>query len=126
MGQPLASFPIVSTCDAGEAEYVLSRELVDLRIKRVQDPGAFRLDMNGVHLGRTMLGYNRFGVDTVIDPGLVNDAVVLAMGAGPSSVFEIDGVPVDCTTKLVVQPFRSFMTSGNASSLLAESAASRS
>jgi len=49
-----------------------------------------------------MLGYNRFGTDTVVDPGLVDDAVVLVIGLGPPSVFEIDGEPVDCTKRLVV------------------------
>jgi AraC-like DNA-binding protein len=103
MRHPLASFPIVSTRDTDEAESVLSRELAALRIKRVQDRRAFRLDMNGVHLGRTMIGYNRFGTDTVVDPGLVDDAVVFVMGVGrPSSVFEIDGEPVDCTKRVVV------------------------
>lgn len=102
MGYPLASFPIASTSDVEVAEFVLSRELANLRIKRVQDRRSFRLEMNGVHLGRTMIGYNRFGTDTVVDPGLVDDAVVLAIGVGPASVFEIDGEPVDCTKRAVV------------------------
>ena len=98
----LASHSIVSTRDADEAESVLSRELADLRIKKVRDRRAFRFDMNGVHLGRTMIGYNRFATDTVVDPGLIDDAVLLVMGVGPSSFFEIDGEPVDCTKRLVV------------------------
>jgi AraC-like DNA-binding protein len=58
--------------------------------------------MNGVHLGRTMLGYNRFVTDTVVDPGLIDNAVLVVVGFGPPSVFEIDGEPVDCTKKMVV------------------------
>jgi AraC-like DNA-binding protein len=102
MGHTLASFPIASTSDIEIAESVLSRELADLRITRVADRREFHLDMNGVHLGRTMIGYNRFVTDTVVDPGLVGDAVVVAIGVGPASVFEIDGEPVDCTKRLVV------------------------
>jgi AraC-like DNA-binding protein len=102
LGQPLAPFPIVSTRDTDEAESVLSRELADLRIKRVHDRRSFRLDMNGVHLGQTMLGYNRFGADTIVDPGLVDESVVLAIGVGPASVFTIDGEPVDSTKRLAV------------------------
>ena len=37
MGHPLAAFPLAKTCDADEAQSVLSREISELRFKSVRD-----------------------------------------------------------------------------------------
>jgi len=96
IGQPLSSFPIVSTGEVEEARAVLSRELVDVGFLKVPDRRSFGFQMNGVQLGRTSVGYNQFDADTRIDPGEMGDVVVLVLGTGPSSVFELDGEPVLC------------------------------
>ena len=107
MRYPLASFPIVSTRDTDEAQSILSRELVGVRFKRVRDRRAFRLEMNGVHLGRTMAGYNQYASDILVDAGEVDDIVALAIGTGPPSVFYLDGKPLVCTAKgAVIAPSR--------------------
>ena len=107
MRYPLASFPIVSTRDTDEAQSILSRELVGVRFKRVRDRRAFRLEMNGVHLGRTMVGYNQYASDILVDAGEVDDIVALAIGTGPPSVFYLDGKPLVCTAKgAVIAPSR--------------------
>jgi AraC-like DNA-binding protein len=100
MTQPLASFPITSTRDTDEAESILSRELVALRFDKVRDPSRFGLEMNGVHLGRTMIGHNRFDTETVVDAGEVDRAIVLTMGGtGAPTVCHIDAEPVACARK---------------------------
>jgi len=90
----LTEFPISSTRDADEARHIVSRELTDVRFRSVRAPSRFRFEMNGVHLGRSMIGYNRFGTDTIVDPGDVAGCVVLSIGVGPESVFHIDGKSV--------------------------------
>jgi AraC-like DNA-binding protein len=64
--------------------------------------------MNGVHLGRTMIGYNRFDAETIVDGGEMGNAVTLAVGrGGPPSTIELDGEPVVCVeTGAVVSPLR--------------------
>ncbi len=107
MNHPLACFPITSTSDADEAQSILSRELTDLRIKKVRDLGAFGLEMNGVHLGRTMVGYNQFNTETLVDPGEVKDAMLLIVGVGTPAIFHVDGESVVCTEKgAVLTPSR--------------------
>ncbi len=107
MGHPLASFPIASTGDTEVAQSILSRELADLRFRKVRDRRSFRLEMNGIHLGRTMLGYNRFDADTLVDPGEIDGAVLFVVGVGRPSVFEIDGEPVVCTERgAILSPSR--------------------
>jgi AraC-like DNA-binding protein len=97
MGQPLARFPIARTNDADEARAILAREIVDVRFKSVRNPGSFGLQMNGVRLGQTMIGYNRFDTDTVVDAGQVDDAVVFTVGAaGLPTTMVLDGEPVPC------------------------------
>ena len=93
MSQPLSAFRIAATSDPDEAQSILSRELVDLRLARVRDRRFFRLEMNAVHLGRTMVGYNVFDTDTWVDAGEVDGAILMIVGVGPSSVFHIDGQP---------------------------------
>lgn len=55
--------------------------------------------MNGVHLGKTLLGYNYFHTDTVIEPGRLDETVALIIGDGPSSTFCVDGESVHCTAR---------------------------
>jgi hypothetical protein len=76
------SQPFASTRDLDEAQAVLSRELVNLRIKKVSNTGRFCMDMNGVHLGRTALAYNWFEVETQLVADIVEDAMFLIIGAG--------------------------------------------
>lgn len=104
---PLASFPIASTSDIDEAQSILSSELLNLRFKKVRDSRSFRLEMNGVHLGKTMLGYNQFDTDTVVDVGQVDSAIVLVIGVGSPTVVHIDREPVVCTEQgAIVSPSR--------------------
>ena len=53
--------------------------------------------MNGVHLGRTMLGYNQFDTDVWIDPGRVDDVFSFVIGTGPPSIFTLDDAPINCS-----------------------------
>ncbi len=107
MDHPLACFPITSTNDVGEAQSILSRELADLRIRKARDHRAFHLEMNGVHLDRTMLGYNHFDTETLIEPDGAKDAVILVMGVGTPAIFHLDGEPVVCAGKgAIVTPSR--------------------
>lgn len=105
MGHPLASFPIASTKNTDEAQAILCRELAGLRFKSVQDHRSFRLDMNGVHLGRTMVGYNQFGADTLVDLGETENVLILAIGVDQPTVSYIDKETIDCTRKgAIVSP----------------------
>ena len=88
---PLSFFPIVSTGDPDEAQSILSRELVDLRITKVVNPKDFQLQMNTVCLGKSTLSYNRFGADTSIDPGQIEDTIVFAINIGSPVAVYIDG-----------------------------------
>jgi AraC-like DNA-binding protein len=99
MDHPLASFPIASTRDTDEAQSILSRELTDLRFKRVRNHRSFHLEMNGIHLGRTMIGYNQFSTDTLVDTGEIEGAMVLVIGVGPPTISYIDKERVVCTER---------------------------
>jgi AraC-like DNA-binding protein len=98
MNLPIDYFPICSTSDVHEAQTILSRELTTLRIQKVRDHRTFRMQMNGVHLGRTLLGYNHFESDTSVNPGETDGMLSLVIGAQGStpSVFHIDGEPIAC------------------------------
>lgn len=97
MGLPLARFPIASTSDADEAEAVLSNELAELHFAKVHDHSAFGLQMNGVHLGQTLISYTSFETDTVVDAGRIDDMIMLIVGgAGPPVIPYVDGEPVVC------------------------------
>ncbi len=102
----LASFPIVSTEDADEAQSILSREMASLRFRRLNNPNRFRLTMNGIHLGRTMLGWNRFDTEAEIEAGRIEDAVMLTMSFGPATIPIIDGEPVDPGRGAITSPSR--------------------
>jgi AraC-like DNA-binding protein len=99
MDHPLASFPIASTRDTDEAQSILSRELTDLHFKRVRNHRSFRLEMNGINLGRTMIGYNQFGTDTLVDTGEIEGAMFLVIGVGPPMISYIDKERVVCTER---------------------------
>jgi AraC-like DNA-binding protein len=58
--------------------------------------------MNGLRLGRTLIAYNRFTADTLVDVGEVADAVILAMGLGPPSTFSLDEEPFVANHRPVV------------------------
>jgi AraC-like DNA-binding protein len=77
---PLSHHRLVASTCIDEATEILSQNIMPLRIGRVEEPQRFRLDMNGVRLGRLFLGYNQFATDTVVEPGLVQDVVALALG----------------------------------------------
>ena len=79
MGLPLASFAIARTSDADEAQSVLSRELSELRFTSVRDRSRFQLEMNGIRLGRTMVAFNHFSTESVVDAGLVDAAVIVSL-----------------------------------------------
>lgn len=102
----LASFPIVSTADTDEAQAILSREMASLRFLKVNAPGRFRLMMNGVHLGRTMLAWNRFDTETEIEAGRIEDALMLTLSVGPPTIPTIDGEPVPTNRGAVTSPTR--------------------
>ncbi len=100
---------IATTCD-DEAADMLGRALVPLRIEKIASPQEFRLDMNGCRLKRLMIVFNRFGVDTLIDAGCVEETVVVGMGYDRRrpSYFEIDEVRVRVSTDkaMVMSPTR--------------------
>ncbi len=106
METPLACFPIVSTDNPDEAQAILSREMSALRFRRVQNPRRFRLIMHGVHLGRTMVGYNRFGAETEVDAGVVDQALIFTLCVGPATIPSIDGVPVRPDYGTIASPGR--------------------
>ena len=88
MSQPLTAFPLVNTSDTDEAQAILSRELSELRIKSVRSPRDFHLQMNGIHLGRTMVAFNQFSTEAQIDAGVVEDAVIVSLSVGPPTVLD--------------------------------------
>ena len=93
----LREFPIVSSGDAEEAEAVLSGHLTDLRIREIRNPKRFGLRMHGVSLGRSQLMFNEFATDTHIDPGVVDDSIILFIGVGDPSVVQVDRETIVCS-----------------------------
>lgn len=107
MNHPLAGFPITSTRDADEAQSTLSREFLDVRVNKVREPRDFHMEMSGVHLGQTLIGYNRFATEIQVDPGEVSDSVFLVLGMETPATIHIDGEPVVSTEKgAVLSPRR--------------------
>ena len=103
----LSNLPVVSTNDTDEAQSVICRELNDVRFQKIRDRQRFHFQMNGVHLGRTMIGYNKFDTETVVDAGTVEDAVILVTSVGAPTITEVDGESVDCSEKgAVMSPAR--------------------
>ena len=87
---PLSSFRLFDTSYAEEAEQVLSDELNKLRILRIADHSEFRVRMNGVHLGGTLIGFNCFDAHTLVDPGRIDDAFILSFGHQVPSMLDVD------------------------------------
>lgn len=87
---PLRQFRIVDTARAEEAEHILSRELNSLRIMSTADRSQFRLQMNGTVLGAVLIGFNRFGVHTRVNPGRLEDTFIFSFGHEKPSVLEVD------------------------------------
>ncbi len=106
MPPPLAAFPIVSTNDVEKAQSILSHEMASLSFRRVHDRDHFQLIMNGAHLGKTMVGYNRFGVETEIDGGQIEEAVIFSICIGTPTIVELDGVPNAPNLGSIVSPPR--------------------
>ena len=104
---PLAGFPITSTRDADEAKSILSREFLDVHVNKARESRDFHMEMSGVRLGQTLIGYNRFGMKTQVDPGEVNDSLFLVLGMGTPATIHIDGDPLVSTVKgAVLSPRR--------------------
>jgi hypothetical protein len=80
--KPLAKFPIIATNHVGQAEVAISRSLTDISIMRTVDRDRFQLQMNGVNIGRTSLVFNRFGTETKIIAGFLEDSVLFVFGGG--------------------------------------------
>ena len=99
---PLGNLPIADTTRAEEAENYLSRELSRLRIVSVTDRNRFRLHMNGVRLGEVFLGFNRFDVHTMVDPGRLEEAFIFSFGHERPSVLSVDGKSVVTTPSSAV------------------------
>lgn len=99
---PLAHFPIASTTDPDEAQAVLSGQLMNLRFLTVRDRHRFRLDMNGLRLGRTAIAFNQFGSETTVDPGRVEETLVVALGLGPPTIVSLDEESIDTTKRWAV------------------------
>jgi len=77
---PLSSYPLVSTASTDVAQSVVSRELADSRIRRIGHNNPFQFDMNGVHFGDTLIGWNSYRSHTEIENGLVDDTVAFVLG----------------------------------------------
>ncbi len=105
---PLHAFPIAETTNADDAQRILSRELMDVRITRADQLERFRLSMNGVRLGHTLVAFNQFATDTTIDAGWVEDTVAVIIGDNIPSVIHLDGEAVVATPgkAAIVSPAR--------------------
>jgi len=99
MPLPLASFPITSTTDPEEAQAILSQELLNLRFQTVRDRHRFRLDINGLRLGRTSIAFNRFNSEAIVDAGEVGEIVLLAIGIGAPAIAHLDGASIKSTER---------------------------
>jgi AraC-like DNA-binding protein len=82
----------------------VSRELTNSRINRV---GAkpFRFEMNGVHLGESLIAWNRYSTHVDVSSGVVEDTVAFVLG-DRLPVFRVGEGSVACTpaTGVVVSP----------------------
>ncbi|MCD6174760.1 MAG: AraC family transcriptional regulator [Planctomycetes bacterium] len=104
----LLSFsPIASTSDTDEAQSMLSRELCGMRFQKVRDHRSFHFRMNGIRLGRTMIGYNHFDTDTEVDAGHVEDALIFVTSIGAPTITNVDGESIDCSERgAIISPSR--------------------
>lgn len=106
MSELLRSFNIVSTADPDEAQAILSRELSNLRIESVANRGRFRFEMNAIHLGRTTIAFNQFSTRTVVDAGVIENAVILSINLGPRAIVQLDDQSVGPEELCIVSPFK--------------------
>lgn len=107
MNHPLACFPITSTRDAEEAQSTLSREFLDVRVNKIRNGRAIHMEMSGVHLDQTMVGYNHFNTETLVDAGEVSDSVFLVLGAGAPAIIHLDSELLVSTEKgAILSPAR--------------------
>jgi AraC-like DNA-binding protein len=106
MSHPLASFAVARTSDADEAQSVLSRELSELRFKSVRNRSRFQFEMNGIRLGRTMVAFNHFSTESVVDADVVETAVIVSLSVGPAAVLHLDGESVGPGRLAIVSPSR--------------------
>ena len=92
---PLASFTIAQPADVEEAASLISMLLNGrTRISRVADPRRFRLQLNGVRLGRLALCANYFSTDTLEGPGMLEDGVIFTYGHSGRSVAHLDDTAI--------------------------------
>jgi AraC-like DNA-binding protein len=78
-----------------------------VRIKKVQNRSAFHMEMSGVHLDQTMVGYNQFATETLVDPGEVGDSIFLVLGVGAPATIHVDGESLVCSEKgAILSPSR--------------------
>jgi AraC-like DNA-binding protein len=97
---PLASFAIAQPADVEEAASLISMLLNGrTRINRVADPRRFRLQLNGVRLGRLALCANYFSTDTLEGPGMLEDGVIFTYGHSGRSVAHLDDTAIAGTWK---------------------------
>lgn len=89
---PLADHKIIETRNDEAAEAILSRALVPLHFSRISNRGAFGLEMSGLRLKHLFFGYNRFTTDTVVEPGVIEDAIIFGIAEDHKrpSYFDID------------------------------------
>jgi len=106
MSDPLASFPIARTDDPDEAQCVLSRILSDLQFKSVSDRSRFELAMNGICLGQTTVGFNRFSTQCEVDAGFINSAVIVSVSVGEPTVLRLDEEVIGADRLAIVSPSR--------------------
>ncbi len=118
MSIPLGWSPIVSTGDLDEAQAILSTEMTPVRFLTVRNPGGFRLNMNGIHLGRTLIGVNQFTEQTEVDGGVVEDAVIFTLSMGPAAIPSYDGKAVSPDQGAVTNPHRHLTVHREAGSVI--------
>lgn len=104
MNVPLAALPLARTSDPDQAQFVLSRELSELRFKSVADRSRFQFEMNGCRLGRTTVAFNRVSTRAEVDAGVIESAVIISLSVGPPAVLDLDGEIVPPGRLGVVSP----------------------
>ena len=107
---PFGRHPLVSTERDDEALQVISQSFTPARFAKIAEPQNFRLEMNGCRFGRLFFGFNRFGADTLVDLGRVEDALIIGFAQDDRrpSFFDLDGERVKSTTRtaVVISPGR--------------------
>ena len=96
---PLAHFAIAQTTEIEQAEDLLSAMLGGrVHVGRADDDACrFRLRMNGVKLGRIVLGVNGYDTDTSVGPGVFEDSVIFAIAHSGCCVVHLDDAVIAVT-----------------------------